>query len=189
MSTLAIRLKKEETASKGDVETEIVDMLSRTASPEGGGLFRLISLKHEFPDALYRLLHPSAGAPQTTEFNLERKYFPYFLSNKTLSISSATVYLKSKEKDSASIDSPATNISRLNFNINGINTVTPWTNFDVDITKMSTNMKKADVPLEGDPIRQWTINAGINGLDNEKLDDALILLNYTASNPLINLGS
>lgn len=145
------------------VENQIVDILSDFAA--SNGLFRLISLKHDFPNALYKLLYPS-GATQTTEFELGKNHFPYFLADTDLTLSSVKVYLKPKGKDP--IDTTG-----LTLKINNVNT-SPWSTF-------GNNMKEGSVSLSGSPIRKWTIDSGANGLDKEELDDILILLKYTIS--------
>jgi len=71
---------KEDGEFRKTVETQIVNILSKFAA--NTGLFRLLSLKHEFPNSYHQLLNPPAGQPQSTEFNLERKHFPYFISDK-----------------------------------------------------------------------------------------------------------
>ena len=39
------------------------------------GLFRLVSLKHDFPDAFYKLLNPRQGNNQKTEFVVGKNFF------------------------------------------------------------------------------------------------------------------
>jgi hypothetical protein len=55
----------------------LVYVVHRVEFAETDGLFRLISLKHEFPTAIHQLLNPS-GEMQSTEFELDRKHFPLF---------------------------------------------------------------------------------------------------------------
>jgi hypothetical protein len=50
-----------------------------------------------------------------------------------------------------------------------------WENFD------ESNMKVGGLSGTGTPIRKWTINAGLDGLNKEELDDVLILLTYITS--------
>jgi hypothetical protein len=154
---------KDDGAFRTTVENQIADVLSDFAA--SSGLFRLISLKHEFPNALYKLLNPS-GATQTTEFELGKNHFPYFLSDKDLTLSSGKVYLKPKGKDPIET-------TGLTLKINNVNAGT-WSAF-------GNNMKEASVSLSGNPIRKWTIDSAANGLDKEELDDILILLKYTIS--------
>jgi hypothetical protein len=138
----------------------------------GNGLFRLISLKHEFPNNFHQLLHPSTGQPQKTELDLERKHFPYFISDKELTLSPAVkvkVFLKLRLRE-GEIGTPA-----LTFELNNMTGETgSWDNF-------GENMKVSDVSITGTPLGKWTIKLELNGLDKEKLDDVLVLLTYTAS--------
>lgn len=151
---------KDDGLLRTNVENQIVDTLSEFATSVG--LFLLVSLKHGFPNALYQLLHPS-GATQTTEFELERKHFPYFLADKELTLSSLKVYLKPKGKDP--VDTTGLTLKINNANVGAWSTI-------------GENMKEGNVSLSGNPIRKWTINAGADGFDKEELDDILILLKY-----------
>jgi hypothetical protein len=63
-----------------EVEKKCQGELSGIASSIG--LFRLVSLKQEFPNNFHQLLHPLTGKVQKTEFNLESKHFPYFIADK-----------------------------------------------------------------------------------------------------------
>ena len=154
------------TVFREDVENKTVEKLSVAAS---NGLVRLISLKHEFPNALYKILHPSEMTMQTAEFELGKNRFPYFLTDRSLTISSTEVYLRSKGKDHI-------NTVGLKLKINNTD-VGSWSDF-------GTNMNKSDVSLSGDPIGKWIIDAGTSGtgvLDSKNLDDILILLKYRTS--------
>ena len=44
-----------------------------------------------------------------------------------------------------------------------------------------SNMKVGGLSVTCTPIRKWTINAGLDGLNKEELDDVLILLTYITS--------
>ena len=43
------------------------------------------TVKHEFPTTIHQLLNPS-GEMQSTEFELDRKHFPYFVIDKDLTL-------------------------------------------------------------------------------------------------------
>jgi hypothetical protein len=150
------------------VENQIVTDLSEFASVNG--LSRLVSLKHEFPNAFHRLLNPS-GAEQATSFDLTERHFPYFLTklivdptaNQSLTISEdVMVYLKPKGEEPVET-------SNMTLRINNSN-VGNWNNF-------GRNLRSGTVSVSGSPIRQWTISTG-NGLQREVIDDILIVLKY-----------
>ncbi len=61
------------------VETNIVDQMKAYAQAKG--LFRLISLRHEFPDAYYQFMNPPMGQAPATSFTLESRHFPMWLSD------------------------------------------------------------------------------------------------------------
>lgn len=154
---------KEDGTFRTTVETNIATTLTNFATDPG--LYRLLSLKYEFPTAFHRLLHPT-GATQTTEFDIGRQHFPYFLADKTLNLSNVTVYLQPKGKDAILTASPTIEVNDVS--------ASAWTPF------LDTNLQEAGVLLSGDPIRTWTIEAATGGLDPEKIGDILILLRYTA---------
>jgi hypothetical protein len=166
------------TAKEGDritaentLETTITDYATTN------GLFRLFSLKHEFPDAFHKLLNPVAEAAQVTEFSVEKTHFPYLFIDKNLEIKPPTkIYLKPQKGLSAV--TPAT------LNINGANTVAWDTGEDIDMPGSSGDkdkIKGGTVNLSGTPIKTWSINTGNNGLDKDSLDDILILVQYKVS--------
>ena len=71
---------------------------SLTDYATNNGLLRLISLKHELPNAYQKLLHPVAGDPQFVEFDIEKSNFPYLLQEEGLTLIQTKIYLKpSKE--------------------------------------------------------------------------------------------
>lgn len=153
---------------KDTVENEIVVALTQLATTSG--MSRLVSLKHEFPNAFHRLLNPP-GAGQPAAFDLTDRHLPYFLTklladpntNHNLSIvdDEVVVYLQPKGEDR--IDT-----NGLTLRVNNTD-VGNWTDF-------GRNLRAGIVDVSGTPIRQWTIADG--NLPREEIDDVLILLKY-----------
>jgi hypothetical protein len=140
-----------------DVETGITNMLN--ALNEDKGLYRIFSMKHEFSSFLYKLLS-MAGAAQA-EFDITKQHFPYFLSDKGLTLSEVKVYLKPKGNEAVTMPGV--------FKINSQDVV--WENeLDIGI------LKGGEVNLQGDIIKRWSIETG--GLSNEVIDDILIFIRY-----------
>ncbi|MEK7397543.1 MAG: hypothetical protein AAB116_11475 [Candidatus Poribacteria bacterium] len=167
------------TAREGNREF-VEDKLAKaiTDYAMANGLFRLFSLKHEFPNAFHQLLNPAAGATQTTEFLVEKSHFPYPLADfETWNIAKTKIYLKPKK--GLSLDIPAT------MKINGTEAEVTWSSGDdikmPDATSNKDTIRGGAVELSGNPIETWTINAGNNGLDKDVLDDILILVKYSIS--------
>ncbi len=160
---------KDDGVFRATVEDQIADTLTTYATTKG--LYRLLSLKHEFPNALYKLLNPS-GASQTTEFSVEKSHFPYLFIDKTLTITEAKIYLKPKKGLSISTPTP-------------MNAVTWETSEDIEVPGRTDpeidKIKGGKVSISGNIPITWTINAGVNGLNKDELDDILILLKYTIS--------
>jgi hypothetical protein len=165
------------TAKDGDrthAESTLAAALNTHATTSG--LFRLLSLKHEFPNAYNQLLNPQAGAPQKTELTIEKKHFPYLIAQRTLAIAQTKVYIKPKAD--AAVSPPAT------MNINGANAVTWSPAEDIALpgsTGEKNKMKGGTVNLSGSPVRKWTIEAGVTGLNKDSVDDVLIVLKYKSS--------
>lgn len=65
--------------------------------------------------------------------------------------------------------------------------VSGWSPFSVtiDAATTETGLMSGEVTLSGNPIRRWTISAGINGLDKDELEDILILLKYSIDDTAI----
>ena len=69
---------KDDAAFRATVENNLQDHFMEAASE---GLFRLLSLKNDFPDEFYKLLNNN---PQLIEFDLTNDFFPYFLTDQQL---------------------------------------------------------------------------------------------------------
>jgi hypothetical protein len=143
------------------VEKKIEGILTTFATDNG--LYRLLSMKHEFPNSLYKLL--STGGVQSAEFELTKEHFPYFLSNKELSLIQIKVYLKPEGENPV-------NTSGLVFKINNSEVS------DTEWTVTIPNLKEVTIDSTDCPIMIWKIDATTGGLNKEELDDILLLLNY-----------
>jgi hypothetical protein len=151
---------------KAAVEKEISGALNALVGTTA--LSRLFSLRHDFPAAYYRLLNP-AGAVQSTEFEVTRQHFPYFLSGKALKTASTIISLKPRVGE----DGQVQEIKSPSLVVNEGEPVTPISD--------KTNLLERTVTFSGDPLRTWTIKVGPPGLDKTALDDILILLTYTVT--------
>ncbi|MEX5215456.1 MAG: hypothetical protein NW703_14980 [Nitrospiraceae bacterium] len=130
------------------------------------GLPRLISLGHEFPNALHKLLNPS-GPIQTAEFELTDRHFPFLVAGRSLTLLDVTVFAKPKE--------PASNFAPLGLKVRvGDN--------EAEVTgeswKPVESMKATKVSLTGDLLGSWKIQTLGGGLTKDTLDDLLLLLHY-----------
>ena len=152
---------------RSSVEEKIQEDLNKLALNEG--LSRLISLKHDFPSAFYKLLNPREGENQVTEFVIGKNYFPYFLSDKDLDLSSpTTIYLKPKGDNPIDTSSLTLVVNDGDATVNSADWKIPE----------KTKLQEASLVVSGKPDRKWTIVAGIDGFDKEKLDDIMILMKY-----------
>src|SRR5260370_14889072 len=82
------------------------------------GLSRLVSLRHESPNAFNRLLNPPAGQPQQATFALETRHFPLWLDGQMLQMSQVRVWPRAVKGQSI-------NTARLTLKVTGA-TVGNW---------------------------------------------------------------
>jgi len=138
-----------------------------------GGLWRMLSLRHDFPNDFNRLLNP-AGSPQTVEVEIRSEHFPYLVAEyarkKKLNVAAATVYLKPRTDKSITTNGLLLKIK------DKVVDATAWKAFDGSAIQTA---RLAD--LTGDPTGVWAIDSSNNGLKKEEIDDILILFNYTIS--------
>jgi hypothetical protein len=151
-------------ALRTTVETAIVDSLTTYASTTG--MHRLFSLRHDFPDAFYQLLHP-AGTTQETKIKLGREHFPYFLSGRPLTVAGASLFIQSQKTEPA--DTSGLGIS-LNNNPSGA-----WT------TPQKTNLRSSDIAASGSALTDWTMKVTTGRLEPSTVGDLLILLKYSVT--------
>jgi hypothetical protein len=71
---------------------------------QGAGLQRLVSLKREFPNELHRLIFPPQGQDQATELRMSKRYFPYFLKDRELTVTRIELFLKPKDGETVAFD-------------------------------------------------------------------------------------
>lgn len=141
------------------------------------GFYRLISLRHEFPEALHQLF---SQPQQATSFALTKAHFPYLLTsdpskNLVIPASSTRVYVKPVKGATASASGTV--------KINGNNAV-DWSDTSLNIpagAAATDQVKGGIVNLSGNPVKTWTIDAGLNGIDKNTTEDILILVRYKTS--------
>lgn len=142
-------------------EDKIIDAVRSYSQPPSGGLFRLISLRREFPDAFTQLLNPPVGQPQQTTFTLESRHFPAWLDGMALQPTTTQIVVWPRPAKGRTID-----VSTLSLKIAGI-VVGNW-----------GPDGRGSANVAGSPIRSWIIDAGVNGFDKTKLDDLQLLVKY-----------
>jgi hypothetical protein len=146
------------------VETNIVDTLTHYASHDG--MYRLFSLRHDFPDAFHQLL-TVAGTAQQTHVKLGREHFPYFLSTRALHITGASLSIQPEGANP--VDTTGLTIS-VNDHPNAA-----WT------TPEKTRLRSADIPAGGPALADWTIKITTGHLDPAAVSDVLLLFKYRVS--------
>jgi hypothetical protein len=145
------------------VETKIVEQMKTYA--QNTGLFRLVSLRHEFPTAFFQLLNPPVGQAPKTSFTLESKHFPMWLSDRALHISPPVVVWPQAVKDQTIA------VAALGLRVTG-SLVGNW-------IADGAGSSKGTVSVSGSPMRTWNIEAAPGEIDKASLDDLLLLVRYT----------
>jgi len=156
------------TANEGDqtyrntIENKIQKKLIDHASAKG--LFRLVSLKHEFSHQFQMLFDSSVNTP--IEIQLTENHFPYFIKSfikpKKLNINDSYIYLTPK---------PNQSIEANELTIDD-KSITNWESIKYadDIEGRVKKGKITDLSLE-----KWRITSE---LIKEEIDDIMILVNY-----------
>jgi hypothetical protein len=81
-----------------------IDLWLDELAEQGAGLQRLVSLRREFPNELHRLIFPPQGQDQATELRMSKRYFPYFLKDRELTVTRIELFLKPKDGETVAFD-------------------------------------------------------------------------------------
>jgi hypothetical protein len=84
----------------GDFKTAVVaylqNLITATVHPteSAGGLqlWRMFSLKHDYPTEFYKLFHPSDASSQVMNFTISANQFPYFTQGRNIIFKSVYMY-------------------------------------------------------------------------------------------------
>jgi len=143
------------------VEDNIVDALKDYG--EQNGLFRLISLRHEFPDVFYQLTAPPPGQTPSTSFTLEARHFPVWLDTQKLKITKP-IAVWPQAKTGEELDAAALGLKIAGSNVGG------WVDDDA-------GSSRGTVSVAGTPIRAYTVTA--TEIDKTKIADLVLLVQYS----------
>jgi hypothetical protein len=136
---------------------------------EGQGMFRLFSLKHEFPSHLHRMLFPNEGQSQNIDLPLSRRHFPQYLKGRDLTATGVRLVLKPKENET--IDT-----SGLVLNLNGVEGSVFAGAPDFNELQVSEFVLSDDIgPEDSEP---WEIVITEGFLDPNTIDDIYLLATY-----------
>ncbi|MFM7548696.1 MAG: hypothetical protein ACKO8I_07435 [Cyanobacteriota bacterium] len=145
-----------------------------TAHAAGPGLFRLISLRHELPDAWARLTASPPPTPEHVDFTLTDAHFPHLFRGRDIQVVATTLYLR--PKPTAAVAPPA-----ISLNGKGVS----WS-MAHDIARPGAlaetdKLKGGTVALSGSAKANWRFNAGAGSMAASTADDLLILIKYTVA--------
>jgi Tc toxin complex TcA C-terminal TcB-binding domain/ABC toxin N-terminal region/Neuraminidase-like domain/PA14 domain/Putative peptidoglycan binding domain/Salmonella virulence plasmid 28.1kDa A protein len=162
-------------ALRGKVETHTQQAINRwldEVAEEGGGLFRLISLKHEFSSQLHHLLFSAEGPPQATVLPLTRRHFPYFLRGRDLTATRAMLIVK--PKDGQTIDSGGVTVT-----LNGVagSAFAPLP----DLNGLAASDFTLDYVIDPEGASPWELEVSTGTLDPEAVGDLYLLVTYTVA--------
>lgn len=143
------------------VQANLLDRLKAYAQQHG--LFRLVSMRHEFPDAFYQLCNPPPGQASATTFSLERRHVPAWLGAESLTISQA-VAVWPQAKKGATVDAAAMGLA-----VEGT-AVGEW-------ASDGAGSSRGTVTISGSPVRAYPLSA--NTVDRAALADLVLLIRYS----------
>lgn len=159
------------TAIDGDrttAENNLADKLIAHAQEEG--LFRMFSLRYEFPSAFYLL---QSADPAVAAFEVEQMHFPYVFSNSTLSMDSIKVLLKPKRNHAI------TTLPSITIDGNQEVVFSPADDIAYPGSAGNTNtIRGGSCATSENPIKQWTIAIENNEDNREHLEDIIIVVRY-----------
>jgi hypothetical protein len=163
-------------ALRGTVAAHVGRELNRwldEVAEEGQGLFRLISLKHEFSSELHHLLFPEAGEPQATTLPISRRHFPYFLQGRELTVKRPELLINPKEGQTV-------NTSGLTFTLDGVlQGATFATIPDLGGLPATTfDLNRVFEPTDAPP---WELVVTGGSLDPDTINDLYQLLTYSVT--------
>jgi hypothetical protein len=161
-------------AFRETVEAGLVTKLGQYATSTG--MYRLLSLRRDFPAEWHRLIGgpTGAGAPagSNASFAVTMRHFPYFLAQRDLTMDSMRLYLLSQHEVAGG--GPATtplNTDGLGLTLNGT-TVTSWS------TDANTGLATSTVPMTGPVAGNWTLGLAAGHTERQKVGDVLLLMRY-----------
>lgn len=161
-------------ALKAEVYDDLQDSLNKILdilADSETGLYRLFSLRHEFPDVFHQLLHPADGGPQQATLGVGPEHFPYLLQEPSLSLdilSAEGVKLYIKQAAGTSLDT-----SGLTVSVRATDASGAWV--------ASGDLHEASYALTGDPQGAWLISVTGGTLNPTEVEDLYIAIPYTVT--------
>ena len=164
---------KDDGSFKETVEENLQGTLMKYAIDHD--LIRLFSMKHEFSNELHRFLYPpTEEADQEITMTIDRKNFPYFLHDKTISVLGVELILKLKPGCVLSGQEIA--LVRGADAATGGEDLEPYSTEDPDFADLY--MATCEISGEISDGDQWTLKA-FEPLDPDVVEDIGLLFYYT----------
>jgi hypothetical protein len=127
------------------------------ALPASGGLTRLLSARHELPDAWHRFLHPAASATaHRLDVDLSNERFPFRYKGKRIEITGLDIYMKLVD------DTVYAGGDNLSFDLSqGGTTIASQLMPNAEL-----HLASASLPIGGGTLGRWSIDIAESGLPN-----------------------
>lgn len=175
------------TAAEQNLLTNLNQWIVEMAS---SGLYRVFSMKHEFPTEYHQFMNPVGGNSHTTTFAITHRHFPYALHTHDKETVNVAMLVKLKEGYG-----PVTT-----FNAAAFDLVSSAGSFGSKSALPSATSLVADIPMETftgvlNAVDDWTLTAtpanlatnfvgtdvldGNNNLVPEAIDDIILVMHYT----------
>lgn len=161
---------KDDGRFRNDVENDIGRRLEELGAE--AGFVRWFSMRREFGSALHRLQHPPEGASPVAEIAVDRRHFPHFLRNQSLTATRAVLIIKPKEGE-------AFDSSSLEVTLNGIDGSAFAAIPDLNSLPASEFTLNLAIQTEGGS--PWELVISNGALDPERVADVYLLITYTVA--------
>jgi hypothetical protein len=150
-------------ALRTTVESQIEDTLTGMAASTG--LFRLFSLRHDFPAAATQLF---GGATPQTSVELTAAHFPYLLRGRTITVTGIGLYLLPRN-----LATPV-DVTGLSISVDGAATGT----FSL---VPQTKVQHADVAVSGPALKAHPLKVVAGTLHADAVEEVLLLVKYAVT--------
>jgi hypothetical protein len=139
---------------------------------ERTGLFRAFSLRHEFPNEWYKLLHPTNGSDSEVTLTLDASRFPYRYQDKDLTITTVEVYVKGTDKALFYLAPPGKSVK----DSNGV-----WdSDYEIELGTSGIEGVFYDLYAGGDQdVGEWTLAADEIQTISDQIEEIILVFGFT----------
>jgi Tc toxin complex TcA C-terminal TcB-binding domain len=161
----------DDAALRDTVQAGLIAKLTQYASTTG--LYRLLSLRHDFPAAWQQLMGATgATAGSTGGFAVTGQHFPYFLAQRAVTLDSVQLLLLSQQEASGG------GLAKAPVNTSGLAITLNSTAAGARATAPDTGLAAATAPVSGAATGAWSVAVTAGQLDTKQVGDVLMQIRY-----------